>query len=301
MAIISPFSRTATAPPASAKTAPPPTKQAFIAVPTHTAAAPVGSIGPADATLTPDQQPIFLRPGDASNPTIVAQIVHEAEFLQTVVAGQHVYEAAGAPAQVGLIGTPSDLDDLFQVINPASGQVLLASGIPYDGTVANIRHELIDITQDNVTITAQTVLAFIHSGSGDDTLQVFGSENLINAGGGSNTLIGTPGQIVSRDLMIVDADPNKSVTDLFKQYGAADDIIVRGLTPTDFSLNFADTGDPAHKQLTITATQNANPAVQTALVLPGYTTADVATGGKLQLAFSSDGLGSNFLMVHQPG
>jgi len=84
---------------------------------------------------------------------------------------------------------------------------------------------------------------------------------------------------------MADADPTQSVTDQFQGFESLDDIVVRGLTLQDFSFSLAD--NSAHNQLTITAAQIANPAIETNIVISGHSTADV-NAGRLQLAFSSD-------------
>jgi hypothetical protein len=59
------------------------------------------------------------------------------------------------------------------------------------------------------------------------------------------------------------------------------------------------TDNAARTQLQITAAQIANPAIQTSILVSGFTTQDLSNG-KLIMGFTSDGAGSNFMVLNAP-
>jgi len=274
---------------------------------------PTTPINPAAPTATDAAinkvapQPIFMRPSDVqSNPVTFGRFVNEVEqTLQPLVAAQHSIEAG--PPEVGF-GRPNGFD-FFQVVDQTTQQVFLAEGIAYSGpggpgTLTQISQQFVDITTDNLNITSDGPRTFIHSGAGDDVLQATplsssnqGSGHIFNAAGGSNVLIGNDGVNGFKDILMADADPTKSVTNLFQGFESGDDIVVRGLTLQDFT--YSATDNAARTQLQITATQIANPAIETSIMVSGFTTQDLSNG-KLIMGFSSDGLGSNFMVLNAP-
>ena len=59
---------------------------------------------------------------------------------------------------------------------------------PYTGPVSYLTNEFIDITSHNLNILSTTANVFLHSGSGDDALQVTSGQNVLDGGTGSNFL-----------------------------------------------------------------------------------------------------------------
>ena len=56
---------------------------------------------------------------------------------------------------------------------------------PYTGPVSYLTSEFIDITSHNLNILSTTANVFLHSGSGEDALQVTSGQNVLDGGTGS--------------------------------------------------------------------------------------------------------------------
>src|ERR1700719_2453489 len=70
-----------------------------------------------------------------------------------------------------------------------------APGLPhaYTGPVSGVHHEYIGITHDHLNIGVNNDDWFIHSGDGDDAIEVHGVTNVLDGGTGSNFLTGGTG------------------------------------------------------------------------------------------------------------
>jgi len=186
--------------------------------------------------------------------------------------------------------------DNFQVVDENADLAFKTAGAPYPGPQPGVVNEFIDLNPDNLNITALTAGAFIHSGSGNDSLSAFAGTNLLNAGGGSNVIIGGVGQ----DTILVDAAlaPSKSsVADLIQNFHSGDSLVINGVTPADFTLTTSNANSAFGPSLLITASQTSNPGVTTTVALAGRSAAEV-TSGALQLSYSTDASGSPFLLIH---
>jgi hypothetical protein len=91
--------------------------------------------------------------------------------------------------------TPPPSAANFQVLDQTTGQTTVQPGTPYMGPTAGITNELIDITPHNLLIAGLTPNSFIHSGDGNDGINVSasGGNNTLDGEGGSNFLVGGKG------------------------------------------------------------------------------------------------------------
>jgi Ca2+-binding RTX toxin-like protein len=159
-----------------------------------------------------------------------------------------------------------------------------AVGDPYPGPLAGIQTQYLDFSPDNLSMTALTAGVYMNSGSGDDTLMAFAGRNYLDAGAGNNLLIGASGQ----DSFEVAAGSG-SVTDMFQNFHASDDILVTGLTAADFRLGVSTMTGMFGHALDITATSIHPGGPSATLIIPGYSAADVATD-RLAITFSDRGM-----------
>jgi Ca2+-binding RTX toxin-like protein len=163
----------------------------------------------------------------------------------------------------------------FQVFDQTTGQTTVEAGQPYPGPVAGITSEFIDITTHNLNIAALTPNVYIHTGDGNDGINVSsrGGNNVLDGEGGSNFLVGGSGN----DTFFVN-DLNAKVPSWTTMEGfhKGDAATIWGLTPKDFQLAWLDNGGAAgHTGLTLYATSASKPEI--AVTIAGASVADISS------------------------
>lgn len=173
------------------------------------------------------------------------------------------------------------------VDDTTSGLAATVAAETYQGPVATLQHQFINITPDNLNIAATTDNWFIRTGNGTDAIAARGGINVLDGGGGSNFLTGGFGQ----DTFFIDVrEAAASVWSTIVDFQSGDAVTVWGVTAADFALNwFENQGAPAATGLTLHATAAARPTAS--LTLPGYSTADL-TNGALAVSFGVSELSS---------
>lgn len=180
------------------------------------------------------------------------------------------------------------------------GNYYAVSGTPYSGPVVGIDNEY--NTDDFATIepyviygfnlTALTPNVFIHTGAGEDAIQVLSGTNVLDGGEGSNFL--TNGSGFNTDYV----DDRAATSDIWStlvNFHSGDNATVWGLTPESFMTNWVNNdGAAGSKGLTLHATSDTKP--EASLTLTGYTTADLING-KLAVSYGTVD-GNDYLNVH---
>ena len=161
----------------------------------------------------------------------------------------------------------------------------------YAGLVANLQHQFISVTPDNLSISATTDNWFIRTGDGTDAITARGGTNVIDGGGGSNYLTGGFG----RDTFFVDLrNPAVDVWSTVSNFQAGDEATLWGITPDNMQFTWIDNaGAPEAPGLTLHATAAGHPTGS--LTLSGYTTGDL-TNGRLTTSFGTIG-GNDYLFI----
>ncbi len=215
----------------------------------------------------------------AQNQYLFWDVVHPTETGHQVIADV---------AEQQLIGAP-----VLGAVDTTTGQPVAAQGQPYTGPVGILQQQYINLTPNNLNITAITPNWFIHSGGGEDAIAVSSGTNVLDGGAGSNFLTGGSGT----DTFFVDARGATAATwSTVVNFHTADAATLWGVTQNDFSLSWSDgAGAVGATGLTLTAQAVGKPEVL--LTLPGYTQADLANG-RLGVAFGTDaGSGSGYLNI----
>lgn len=164
---------------------------------------------------------------------------------------------------------------------------------PYTGPVAGIQHECIDITPDSINITSSTPNWFIHTGAGNDAINVSNGNgtNVLDGGTGSNFLVGG----IGNDTFFVDA--RGAVQDTWSTvtgFHGGDAATLWGVKPTD-PMAWSDGGGAAgYTGLTLHDGAAGKPTAS--ITLAGFSRADLASG-KITTSFGSVD-GSNYLYIH---
>lgn len=166
---------------------------------------------------------------------------------------------------------------------------------PYTGPVAGITTEFVDLSPDSLNITATTPNMFLHTGSGNDAINVSGSggTNVLDGSTGSNFLVGGTG----RDTFFV--DDRGAAADIWSTvsgFHAGDAATIFGVTPSGFAFDWEDNqGATGFTGLTLHATAVGKPTAS--LTLAGYSKADLGNG-RLSIQFSDASASSPYLYVH---
>ena len=194
----------------------------------------------------------------------------------------------------------------FTISDQTTSLSRTSTGTGYVGPVAGLQRQYYvqtdnpAISTHNLNITAVTPNVFIHSGSGMDGVDVSraNGNNIIDAGTGSNFLIGGTGN----DIFYLDnRAPDSPIFSTIKNFHTGDSATVWGVNATDFKITqLENQGAPGSTGLDLIFSAPGH--VDTSFVLAGYTAADL-TNGRLSLSYGRTpditGLpGSQYLTVH---
>lgn len=164
----------------------------------------------------------------------------------------------------------------------------------YTGPVSGIASQYINLSPDNLNVSASTPDWFLHTGSGNDAIAASSGTNVLDGGAGSNFLTGGSGT----DTFFV--DDRVATTDFWStvnNFHTGDATTIWGVTPADFNLAWADgQGAAGFTGLTLHATAAGKPIAS--LTLAGFTTADLSDG-RLGVSFGTDpASGSAYMYIH---
>lgn len=178
------------------------------------------------------------------------------------------------------------------VLDTTTGQTATGNGLPYSGPVVGLQSEYVNLTSDNINISASTPNWFLHSGSGDDAIAANSGTNVLDGGTGSNFLTGGTGT----DTFFV--DDRAATADIWSTvvgFHVGDAATIWGVTPQDFGLTWADgQGAVGFTGLTLHATAPGRPTAS--LTLAGYNSADLSNG-RLAVSFGNVD-GNAYMYVH---
>jgi Ca2+-binding RTX toxin-like protein len=193
----------------------------------------------------------------------------------------------------GHVDTPN-----YVYTDTSTDQSGVLSGDAYQGPVAGLQSECIYLTSDNINLTAKVASVFLHSGGGNDALQVLGGTNVLDGSTGSNFLVGGSG---SDTFFVDDRGSSGDIWSTVVGFHSGDSATVWGVTPDDFKLAWADNqGAAGYTGLTLHATADGKPTAS--LTLAGYSTNDL-NNGRLSVSFGHTAdvpnlPGSSFMLIH---
>jgi hypothetical protein len=172
----------------------------------------------------------------------------------------------------------------FLVVNTSSGPAGIVNGTPYTGPVPGLSQELILVGSANLNVTAYVPNSFIHTGSGEDAINVSatGGNNVLDGSTGSNFLTGGPG---GDTFYVDDRDAASAIWSTIAGFHAGDTATIWGITRAGFTIDWLDNqGAPGSTGLTGVFTAPGQPAA--AMTLAGYTSADLSNG-RLSIGFGA--------------
>jgi hypothetical protein len=196
-------------------------------------------------------------------------------------------------------GSPSTGGN-FLVADQTTGQTSNLSGVPHTGPVAGISTDIILATSDNINVTARIPNVFIHTGSGDDAIDVSGvnGNNIEDGGTGSNFLVGGTG---NDTFYVDDRNAPSNIWSTVKGFHSGDNATIFGVTAKDFIITPLDNqGAVGATGLTFDLASSGKPDAR--ITLAGFSQADL-TSGRVTMTFGrtadNPGLpGSDFMLLH---
>lgn len=173
----------------------------------------------------------------------------------------------------------------FSVTDTSTGTSSVMDGIPYVGPVGGLTQEFIYTGTDSLNITALVPNSFIRTSGGNDAIDAseVGGNNVLDGSTGSNFLVGGSGD----DTFFLDARGTTApIWSTIEGLHAGDSITIWGVIPADFGVSWVN-GAGAQGATGLTGAFNPSGNTPVNLTLVGFTTADLAPGGRLQIGYGS--------------
>ncbi len=183
----------------------------------------------------------------------------------------------------------------LSVLDTSNNDVTDPQAIAYTGPVPQLQDQYINVSPDNLNITANINNVFLHSGAGEDAIQALGGTNVLDGGTGSNFLVGGTGDDT---FFTDDRAATSSIWDTVVGFHAGDSATVFGVTQAGFALNWANgEGAGGYTGLTLHATAAGKP--EASVTLAGLTSAAL-TNGQLAITFGTTD-GSAYMLIQDKG
>ena len=189
----------------------------------------------------------------------------------------------------------------FSELDTTTNIPLQTNGTPYSGPVAGLQEEFTDGASDNPNVTANVPNVFIHTGSGEDAIDVShgGGNNVLDGSTGSNFLVGGSGDDT---FFVDDRSPSADIWSTVANFHAGDAATIFGVTQSGFDTSWVDgQGATGFTGLTLHVTAAGlliGPGHPTAsLTLAGFTTADLSNG-RISTSWGTEADGTPYLYVH---
>lgn len=241
----------------------------------------------------------FVPPALGSQSSITTNIQLDVADGTQVATDKNTMIQEVAPPPTSLLSPPPPAA-AFIIADQTTGQQTFTAGDSYTGPVAGIGRQVVLVIPDKLNITASSPNVFIHSGSGDDAINVSkaGGNNILDGSTGSNFLTGGSG---NDTFYLDDRGLTADVFSTVVGFHAGDNASVFGVSLKDFTLtNLANQGAVGYKGLDFQFTAAGKPTAS--LVLTGYTAPDL-TNGRLTVSYGAEpdapGVpGSSYLNIH---
>lgn len=234
-----------------------------------------------------------------------------ANFVSGTLLGLHVAPADPTPAPPTPAApttppvtpstpiTPAAAPTNFTVTDTTTGTTSPQPGTPYSGPVAGLTNEIVMTSPDSLNITATTPNSFIHTGAGNDAISVASGNNVLDGSTGSNFLSGGSG---ADTFFVDDRGPGADIWSSVVGFHSGDTATIWGVSQAGFTINWLD-GQGAAGFSGLTAGFSAPGHPNANITFAGYTSADLAPGGRLSVSFGATAdqpgaPGSAFMMVH---
>ena len=183
----------------------------------------------------------------------------------------------------------------FSELNTTTNTSLQTNGTQYSGPVAGLQWQDVHVTTDNLNVTANVPNVFIHTGSGEDAINVSqaNGNNVLDGSTGSNFLVGGSGDDT---FFVDDRSPSADIWSTVSNFHAGDSATIFGITQSGFDTSWVDgQGATGFTGLTLHVTAPGLPTAS--LTLAGFSTADLSNG-RISTNFGHEADGTPYLFVH---
>ncbi len=177
----------------------------------------------------------------------------------------------------------------FSVLDTTTNTSFQSNGTPYSGPVAGLQSEFIYTGSDNLNVTANVPNVFIHTGSGEDAINV---SNALDGSTGSNFLVGGSGDDT---FFVDDRSPSADIWSTVSDFHAGDAATIFGITQNGFTTSWVDgQGATVFTGLTLHVTAPGAPTAS--LTLAGLSMADLSDG-QISTSWGTEPDGTPYLYV----
>ncbi len=194
-----------------------------------------------------------------------------------------------------LVEPTTQITTNFSVLDTTTNTPFQSNGTPYSGPVAGLQSEFIDGASDNLNVTANVPNVFIHTGSGEDAIDVShaGGNNVLDGSTGSNFLVGGSGDDT---FFVDDRGPSADIWSTVSDFHAGDAATIFGITQNGFATSWVDDqGATGFTGLTLHVTAAGVPTAS--LTLAGFSMADLSDG-RISTSWGTESDGTPYLYVH---
>ncbi len=207
---------------------------------------------------------------------------------------KHVFSLTDA-LELNVLGFDVNMPTNFSVLDTTTNTPLQTNGTPYSGPVAGLEWEYEYTGSDNLNVTANAPNVFIHTGSGEDAIDVSNAagNNVLDGSTGSNFLVGGSGDDT---FFVDDRSPAADIWSTVANFHGGDAATIFGVTQSGFDTSWVDgQGATGYTGLTLHVTA---PGVPTAsLTLAGFSAADLSDG-RISTTWGTEADGTPYLYVH---
>ena len=206
-----------------------------------------------------------------------------------------VFSSGPLSGATGIRVTVPSVDFNFSVEDTTTNTSLPTNGTPYSGPVPGLQWEYIYSGSDNINVTADVPNVFIHTGSGEDAINVShaNGNNVLDGSTGSNFLVGGSG---NDTFFVDDRGPSSDIWSTVSNFHAGDAATIFGITQQGFDTSWVDgQGATGYTGLTLHVTGSGHPTAS--LTLAGFSTADLSNG-RISTTWGAEADGTPYLYVH---
>ena len=236
------------------------------------------------ATITTKLDNLTFHPtGTGSPPTTTSFKLQATNVGDAMTTTDTTTTVIDQPATTGSTGMGGTVMPNFVEVDQTTGKTNDTAGQPYTGPVAGITNDLILATGDNINVTSDIPNVFIHTGSGNDGIDVSGvnGNNVLDGSTGTNFLVGGTGDDT---FFIDDRNATSDIFSTIKNFHSGDLATVFGITQSNFTITPGDNVLPTAPGLDFAITAPGKPNAN--FNIPGYSTADL-TNGRLTTTFGT--------------
>ncbi|MEA2775425.1 MAG: mannan endo,4-beta-mannosidase, partial [Acetobacteraceae bacterium] len=183
---------------------------------------------------------------------------------------------------------------MFTVTDTTTKGTSASAGHSYSGPVAGIQYDYITTTSDSLALTTRSPNWFIHTGSGDDAIDVStgSGSNVLDGSTGSNFLVGGSG---SDTFFLDDRGPTADLWSTVVGFHSGDNATIWGITPASSEVSTHDNqGAPGYTGVDFGFTSSGLPNAN--LTLAGFSSADLSNG-RLTVSYGTTP-DSSFMLIH---